>query len=62
VNLDVELKWAGDPQAVLKVGAKGIPSLRLELCDIQFNGLLRVKLGPLVGEVVSAAPFALYAS
>mmetsp|Transcript_3345 Transcript_3345/g.5234 ORF Transcript_3345/g.5234 Transcript_3345/m.5234 type:complete len:960 (+) Transcript_3345:112-2991(+) len=47
VRLDLELKWAGNPEVALEVGQKGFP-LTIELSDIRISAILRVELTPLI--------------
>ena len=47
VNLDCELKWAGDLFIVLSIGSKNVP-LKVELSDVQLTSMVRVMLGPMI--------------
>ena len=47
VNLDLELKWAGDLFVVLSIGSKKVP-LKVELSSVQLTGCVRIMLGPMI--------------
>jgi Ca2+-dependent lipid-binding protein len=44
-RLDLDIKWAGNPQIGLSLGSS--QQSLLEISDITFTGLLRLELGPL---------------
>lgn len=47
VRLDMEIKWAGDPQVTLEVGYKAVP-LTLELSSITLSASVRIELCELI--------------
>lgn len=47
VRLDLEIKWAGNPEIVIEVGRKSFP-LKLEITNMRFSAILRIELTPLV--------------
>lgn len=51
VNVDVEVKWAGDLTLTVSVGGKHIHTFPVTIQDIQMDALVRVKLGPLLNDV-----------
>lgn len=47
VRLDLEIKWAGNPEITIEVGRKSFP-LSLEITNLRFSAILRIELTPLV--------------
>jgi hypothetical protein len=47
VRLDLEIKWAGNPEIVIEVCRKAFPH-RLEVTNLRFSAILRIELTPLV--------------
>jgi hypothetical protein len=48
VRLDIELRWAGDPLITLKASTIALPSLIVELADLNFSAVVRVELLELI--------------
>jgi len=46
--LDLEAKWAGNPEIVVEVGRKGMLTTNLTLSEIRFSGKIRAEMAPLV--------------
>lgn len=47
VRLDLDIKWAGNPEITIEVGRKSFP-LSLEITNFRFSAILRIELSPLV--------------